>query len=485
MITRRTFLTAASALSAGVSLGVAACSTETVVPVIESRTVTVAMPDNVAYEGVSYDAPALTVRRLLAEPTEGDGGFTLHVLPVRGWQLRSYDDRPLHALMAGNPPDIALAPAHSIGPLARAGHIAPVSQFMERSEEDLWTGDALVAGARSLGLVRGQRWALPLTGVPMALLCRIDLIKEAGYEHLLETPRSLTWEQFREFARALTRRSGGEGVDQWGLDLAPYAFPHLAMWIWQNGGEFFDQATFQTLPVTAESTEALDFLLTLTRTDRVSPYLDHSHVHWEAIHGALRAPALSTDGGPSGPPVPVSAWVAPARQQFYTTGHASLKRTLGLAQLPHNRRRAGQILPTALLAVSSAAALDPALRQAIRHVTGVLESDAGFGLPLRRAALQTWAEERVQEAGDENTARNVQQAVAALEDARTEYAHGTFDLVWEFDLRFPVTLISALSSHPKGKIDTQWLLTQGLAALDAYLNQRCGPDGCRAFWEGK
>ena len=157
------------------------------------------------------------------------------MLPVRGWQLRSYDDRPLHALMAGNPPDIALAPAHSIGPLARAGHIAPVSQFMERSEEDLWTGDALVAGARSLGLVRGPALALPLTGVPMALLCRIDLIKEAGYEHLLETPRSLTWEQFREFARALDaterrRRRGSMGSRSGAVCLSTPGYVDLAEW---------------------------------------------------------------------------------------------------------------------------------------------------------------------------------------------------------------------------------------------------------------
>ena len=149
---------------------------------------------------------ASTVRRLLRESAESDGSFTLHVHPVPGWQTRSHSDRPLYALYAANPPDVVLAPAHSIGPLARADLIAPVSQFSMRNVEESWNEETLISGARTLGLAGGRRWAMPVTGMPVTLLCRIDLIREAGYGHLLETPHSLTWEQFRKFARADTPR---------------------------------------------------------------------------------------------------------------------------------------------------------------------------------------------------------------------------------------------------------------------------------------
>ena len=488
MVTRRKFLIAASGLSVGVSLGTAACSTDSVAPAAESRTITVAMPGHPApFAGISQQPPELSLRALSENPadTAESRGLTIQLLPVRNWNARS-SDRAVHDLFAADPPDIVLAPADSIGPLARAGYIVPVSQFSERSEEDLWTADALVAGARSLGLARGQRWALPLTGVPTALLCNRKLVEEAGYGLLLETPLSLTWDKFREFARAATRRGTGEEMKQWGLFIATYGLPHLAMWFWQNGVEFFDHATRRTLPVTEASVEALEILVALTQQDRVSPYIGHSNVHWEgSVAHYLLAPAISNVSGTAGPKVPVAAWVAPARQSFYAPGNARISRTLALAQLPHKRRRASLLHPMALLAVSSETALDPALQWAVKHVTRVLENDPGFGLPLRREVLHTWAAERLGEAEDEEAGKNIRQAVAALEVARAEYVEGTLDFARFLDFSILGMNASPPLSSRRDKGDTRELLTRTFAGLDAWVKERCAEDGCRTSWESE
>ena len=283
--------------------------------------------------------------------------------------------------------------------------------------------------------------------------------------------------------RALTRRENGEEAEQWGLHLAPWGFPHLATWFWQNEAEFFDGATLRTSAVSDTAVEALDFLLTLTREERVAPYLGHSNVFWEGSDAILHAPAISTDGGTAGPQVPVGAWVAPAHQEFYASGHSSIKRTLGLAQLPHNRRRASLLMPTALLAVSSASPLDSALQQAIPHITSVLESDSGFGLPLRRHMLSKWAEQHTNQADDEFTEKNVRQAVAALEHARAAYADSTFDVAQWFDIVFPSSLIGMLSSDAGAKADVRRLLEIGFSRLNEDLAELCNPDGCRKAWE--
>lgn len=100
------------------------------------------------------------------------------------------------------------------------------------------------------------------------------MFKEAG----LSLPQAgWTWQDLRETAKKLTKRDASGKVTQYG-----YAFEMddwWRLWVWQNGGEIFENFTPPDPPAhlqinTPEAAEALQFYADLINKDKVSPGYD-------------------------------------------------------------------------------------------------------------------------------------------------------------------------------------------------------------------
>jgi|GEM_PF-4651719 len=430
---------------------------------LQPRTVTVALPEGSVADGVPYEPLGLALR---GSSLSGDARrFSLQPVVVSGWYPRSPpSDEKLHALFAAQPPEVVLAPAHSIGSLARAGQLAPLSQFLDRVVLSTWSPSELVAGARSLGMVRGQRWALPLLGVPTVLTAAQGALEDAGYVDLLHSPKALPWAAFEELASRLTTRSPAGDLARWGFHPAPYGMPWLAVWIWQNGGSLLDPVTNRVRSADRAGVEALAFLMRLVGQG-LTPPLGSSHVTW-LPDGQLLAPppnVASQQGR-----VPVATWIAPAHQAFYAPSLAPgrTRPAVRPAQLPQRSDRACLLIPTALLAVSRGGAAVPEVRMAALQIATTLEGSAALGLPLRHSPLVAWKDRRSR-MGDAATAAQLH---ASLESARCEYVEGTVDLVLLLDL----AVLEALQQETT----TTATLELSLQAVERRLKRECGVMHC-------
>lgn len=90
-------------------------------------------------------------------------------------------------------------------------------------------------GPLSTNQYRGRFYGVPLTTNTQSYVYNKDLFEQAA------VVAPVTWDEFVDVSRRLTRREGG-AVTQWGYNIGgPWAW-HLLPWIWSNGGDVTDAA---------------------------------------------------------------------------------------------------------------------------------------------------------------------------------------------------------------------------------------------------
>ena len=96
------------------------------------------------------------------------------------------------------------------------------------------------------------------------------LFEEAGLSYPVS---GWTWDELRQAATRLTKREGGQ-ITQYGFAYEPDDWWRL--WVWQNGGEVYDDdfAPTRTVIDSPEAIEAIRWLADLTNVDRVTPPYD-------------------------------------------------------------------------------------------------------------------------------------------------------------------------------------------------------------------
>ncbi len=120
---------------------------------------------------------------------------------------------------------------------------------------------------------RGRLMAMPGDYMSMVLIYNRELFRAAGLDPN-RPPR--TWEEFREYAKRLTRDTDGDGrVDQWGFSMPASKNPGLPLrilpMVWSFGADFLTPDGRRSAMNTPEFREAFRFIVELATVDRVVP----------------------------------------------------------------------------------------------------------------------------------------------------------------------------------------------------------------------
>ena len=177
-------------------------------------------------------------------------------------------DKLLTAIAAGTPPDICLVDDYWIPELAATGNILKLGDYISANTA-LDVFDLFWQSAK----YEDEIWAMPYAASSLVLYYNKDMFREAGLDP--EAPPT-TWEELRDYAEALTKDLDGDGqIDQWGLMMNTTSMSGVIYdflpYLWQNGGELFDESNTECTIDSAQAVEALQFLQDLIYVDEVLP----------------------------------------------------------------------------------------------------------------------------------------------------------------------------------------------------------------------
>ncbi len=150
---------------------------------------------------------------------------------------------------------------------ASRGAFVNLSPLIARDNFDI---DDFYSGLLQYHTYKGQLYGLPRDNDTKVIFYNKTLFDAAG----LPYPKSgWTWEQLKEDARKLTKKSGQQ-TTQYGFAYEPVEWWRL--WVWQNGGEIYDNdfAPTKTLLDSPPAVEAIQWLADLTNADGVTPPYD-------------------------------------------------------------------------------------------------------------------------------------------------------------------------------------------------------------------
>ncbi|MFN3650877.1 MAG: extracellular solute-binding protein [Armatimonadota bacterium] len=181
--------------------------------------------------------------------------------------IKQNEGRKVETMIAGgDAPDILEYGLDRSHYFVRAGVLRDLAPLMSDADRaDLSSYFPVATGP----FRQGERvYGLPWGYVPFVLFYNKNLFDKYGVPY----PRDgWTWDDYRRAAKALTHDTDGDGVtDEFGASFAQWQEGYYS-WIYQNGGRVLNedgtQATFDDPKVV----EAVAFLETLTRRDRVMP----------------------------------------------------------------------------------------------------------------------------------------------------------------------------------------------------------------------
>ena len=170
------------------------------------------------------------------------------------------DEKLTISFAGGVAPDVFQVGAEYVGGLAYRGMAEPLDEYVERWGE----ADDYFSASWGTCVYRGKVYGLPYLSAPRVLLYRKDLLKEAGFEGPPET-----WEELAEAAERMTVRRGPV-IDLAGMNL-PVSWQIFVEFLWENGGQIFDEEGKRSLLDSAEAVEALQFYADLYNKHRVCP----------------------------------------------------------------------------------------------------------------------------------------------------------------------------------------------------------------------
>jgi multiple sugar transport system substrate-binding protein len=258
-IGRRDYLTGLSTSLGGVVLaacGGSAANTTPSAPAADAKPVTIEYNVQSAIlwekagkvvEPFNKKYPHITVK---ATP---DGGIT---------KLRTL-------LAAGTPPDTTWLNISDMPGVAEQGALFGLDQWITRDWKAI-DGDDIYPGAWEAVTWKGKRHGTPYEANPFLPVYRKDFFDAAGavYPAKQAEQGKWDWNAVLETARKLTTTTGSK--KQFGLQLrvGNYALFH---WIWNNGGEIWNQDRTECLMNKPPAVEAIQFMQDLIVKHRVVP----------------------------------------------------------------------------------------------------------------------------------------------------------------------------------------------------------------------
>jgi ABC-type glycerol-3-phosphate transport system substrate-binding protein len=215
----------AAALAAALALSLAACSGSGSGESTTGDTTAAAEPITLVFQSLS-DQPATiaAVEGIVADWNAANPLIQVEIVPV-GWD--AVYDKLITQFNSGTAPDIIHYEASSIVSFAADGYLADLSTVM--SAEHMAD---IPAGVLDSVTVDGQVVAYPTELQSYMVFANRTLLEAAGVT--IPTGDTMTWETFRDLARATT--SGGVYGVAWGLKSPTATFMSLSLGF---GGTFF------------------------------------------------------------------------------------------------------------------------------------------------------------------------------------------------------------------------------------------------------
>jgi len=170
------------------------------------------------------------------------------------------DEKLTISFAGGVAPDVFQVGQEYVGGLAYRGMAEPLDEYVAKWGQ---AGDYFPA-AWSTCVYRGHVYGLPYLSAPRVLIYRKDLLKQAGIARPPET-----WEELAEAAQRMTVRRGPI-TEVAGMNL-PVSWQIFVEFLWENGGEIFDEEGKRSLLDSPEAVEALQFYVDLYQKYKVCP----------------------------------------------------------------------------------------------------------------------------------------------------------------------------------------------------------------------
>lgn len=214
---------------------------------------------------VSYGTPGSELEDASWAPVfeafnESHPDIEAQYLPLGGNYGPEYLQNLQARIAAGNAPDVFFVLDGYVAGFAERNIIVPIDEYIQSAGidlEDYYT--AHIDGLR----YDGQLWGLPRNGAPNAMYYNADMFDEAGIEYPDDT---WDWATYLEVATALTQRDeGGRAIQVGG------ARGEWVNWVWQAGGDIFNEDKTACLLGEPEAIEGLQFVQDLVIEHQVAP----------------------------------------------------------------------------------------------------------------------------------------------------------------------------------------------------------------------
>jgi ABC-type glycerol-3-phosphate transport system substrate-binding protein len=170
------------------------------------------------------------------------------------------DEKLTISFAGGVAPDVFQVGAEYVGGLAYRGMAEPLDDRIANWGE----ADDYFPASWNTCVYQGTVYGLPYLSAPRVLVYRKDLLRRAGFDRPPDT-----WEELAEVAQRLTVKQGPVW-EMAGLNL-PVSWQVFVEFLWENGGQVFNEEGTRSLLDSPEAAEALQFYADLYNAYEVCP----------------------------------------------------------------------------------------------------------------------------------------------------------------------------------------------------------------------
>jgi multiple sugar transport system substrate-binding protein len=201
----------------------------------------------------------------------------IEVVPVSMGNYTALSQKIMASVMAGDPPTVAQAYETWTAQLIRGGVLVPLDSLMDSDPSftgDMW--DDFYQVFREDNTFDGRVYSFPFNKSVPVIYYNTELFAGLG----LEPPG--TWEEQRQLLRDLTLDGNGDGDltdrgDRWGTAFTTSTWMYECL-LSQAGGDLLNDEGTATAFCSREGEMALDYLVSLIRTDSTA-YLSTGFEH--------------------------------------------------------------------------------------------------------------------------------------------------------------------------------------------------------------
>ncbi|TET15599.1 MAG: ABC transporter substrate-binding protein [Dehalococcoidia bacterium] len=181
---------------------------------------------------------------------------------IRHEPWSTYFDTAEEWLASDSPPDVMFL--EDIPIYASRGLLENLEPYIDRDNYDLTD---FYPGLLRVSTYQDSLYGLARDNDTKVIFYNKTLFDEAKLSYPV---CGWSWEELRQTAIKLTEKEDGE-IEQYGFAYEPDIW--WRVWVWQNGGEVYDDdfAPTKTLLNSSEAIGAIQFLADLTNVDRVTP----------------------------------------------------------------------------------------------------------------------------------------------------------------------------------------------------------------------